>query len=73
MSLTGLPSSTRRCSRSLACVVLPLRSSPSSTIKAPLLVAAADGAPSAADFGDEELAMAAVAKSLMDAICREKI
>lgn len=58
MTLTGLPSSTNLCSSNFTCVVLPLRSSPSSTIKAPL-------APPA---GPAELAMAAVARSLIEAI-----
>lgn len=33
--LTGLPPSTKRCSSSFTCVVLPLRSSPSRTMNAP--------------------------------------
>ncbi|KAH6611590.1 hypothetical protein Trco_001610 [Trichoderma cornu-damae] len=48
MTFTGLPSSTNLCSSSFTCVVLPLRSSPSSTTKAPLFLASAAAAAAAA-------------------------
>ena len=41
ITLTFRPSSTNLCSRSLTCVVLPLRSSPSKTIRAPRATAPA--------------------------------
>lgn len=59
MTFTSLPASTNLVCNSLTCVVLPLRSKPSSTMKAPLATAfvvvfaidaaaaAADGAPAA--------------------------
>lgn len=69
MTLTLLPSSTNLCSRSLTCVVLPLRSNPSRTMNAPLTAEEAGaGDVPVAGSGPEELAMAAVARSLMEAI-----
>lgn len=57
ITLTFFPSSTNRCSKSFTCVVLPLRSKPSSTMNAPRFTL--DGVSEA---------IAAVARSLIEAM-----
>lgn len=58
MTLTFLPASTNRCSKSFTCVVFPLRSSPSSTTSAPRPCSPCV----------DDVAMAAAARSFIEAI-----
>jgi hypothetical protein len=73
--LTFRPNSTNLCSSNLTCVVLPLRSRPSKQISAPRTTpepGASPGATALVPTAAADVAMAAMARSLMDAIDRAK-